>query len=307
MFRRPALENHRAAVGAAGAPLDLDPRWIAPTYWLLVGIAVVAVGLLGLGRAYEMANGPAVVQAEGRLRVAAVNDGTVATVEVRPGQRVQAGDALVTFHFTGEQAELHRIEREIEAHLVALLREPESPAHREALAGLNAQRELAESRVGERTLRAPASGPIRDLRVRPGQRIGAGEMVLAIGTEAATVVTAFLPGRVRPFLQVGAELRLLLEGFADAPAHLVIESIGDEVVGPAEAQRFIGPEIGDSLHIEQPVVIVRARVCRVDLAQGAESLRLFVGMSGTVEARVRKERLLFLLFPTLKSLRGFHV
>jgi multidrug resistance efflux pump len=57
---------------------------------------------------------------------------------------------------------------------------------REALVSLRTRRELARSRVEQRTLRAPHAGVIRDVRVRAGQLLEPGVSVMELEGDHAT-------------------------------------------------------------------------------------------------------------------------
>ena len=73
-------------------------------------------------------------------------------------------------------------------------------------------------------------------------------------------MVAFLPGEDRPLLKRGMPLRLEVQGYRYAYQQLTVDSVGDEVVGPAEARRYLGDEIADAVQFTGPVVKVEAHL-----------------------------------------------
>jgi len=299
LFRKEALEHH-LGYQHEGEVLRLTPRWTTWTFGLLVTVFVVAVAYSVLGTMDEYATGVAIVQVEGRSELHARQPGIVAAVEVQPGQRVAAGQVLVRFH--GDVAEMDRLDQEFDLQLMKTLANPADEAARQSLTGLRAARELARQRLEERLIRATEAGVVSDVRIRPGQNLNAGDAVLSIVTsDASFKVTAILPGQYRPRLKPGMKLRIEMSGYHYAYREITIESIGDEVVGPAEIRRTLGPELGDTLPISGPVVLVTARLpSRTFTAQGRE-YAYFEGMQGSAEARVGSESIAAALIPGLKA------
>jgi GAF domain-containing protein len=305
LFRDKAIEHHQDGIRGEGDLLRADPTWIRWSYRLLV--AVVAVGLLFslLARIREYASGPAVVRMGGRTDVTATSDGTVSEVVVRPGQRVEAGRLLVRFHGAREAADLERIEREFELQLINRLRNPADPGAEQGLLTLRAERELARARLAEREVRAPRAGMVNDLRVRTGQRIGPGQVLLSLAGEGGDpVVLVLLPGQYRPLLKPGMDLRLELQGYQYIYQHLTVTSVENEVIGPAEARRYLGEEIADAVTLTGPVVLVSARLPSATFEVEGKTRRFHDGMWAQAEVRVRSERVLVALIPALRALFG---
>jgi biotin carboxyl carrier protein len=296
-----ALDDH----AGSGELLHLSPSWTRWAYALLVLVIAGAVSFCLFASVGEYATGPAVVRVEGRTDLTAISAGTVAAVEVQPGQHVQAGQLLVRFYEAQEQAELTRLATEIEGQLVKLLREPNDQTARQSLTALRAQKELAEARVAERSLKAPRAGVVSDVRIRPGQLLAAGDLALSlVGDDARFVVVAFLPGRYRPLIATGMPLVLRLSGFPHALEHLAIDSVGDDVVGPAEAKRYLGPGLGDATVIDGPVVLVKASLPAHTFVNDDKTLSFYEGLPGIAEARVRGQRVLVALVPGLHWIVG---
>lgn len=301
LFREAALAAQRRGA-RPGHPLQIVPTW---TRWAVtVTLALVSAGLVFAAtvRVGEYAEGRAVVRREGRLVVTSSAPGTVQSIPVRLGQRVEAGQVLVRLDDTGQQAELARVEREYEQRLVELLREPADDARRERLAALDGQLQLARARAAERAVMAPEAGVVSDIRVRPGQALAPGDAVVAVEQDAATTaVIGLFPGHYRPLLGAAdTEFALALEGFPDSRQAVVVRSVADEVVGPAEAMRYLGPDREGALALSGPVVVV-VTVLPTDtfVADGTE-YRIYDGMQGTLEAKLRSTTLLEALVPALQ-------
>jgi biotin carboxyl carrier protein len=250
-----------------------------------------------LAQVREYASGPA-------RRTTA--DGTVSQIAVVAGQKVAAGDLLVRFYGAREAAELARIDREMELQLVNRLRDPSDAGAEQALTSLRAQRELARSNVSEREVRAATAGVVGDLRVRVGQRILPGQTLLSLargmgGAGNRPQVVALLPGEYRPLLKPGMPLRLELQGYRYAYQHLVVDAVGDEVVGPEEAQRYLGEDVAGGVAITGPVVRVEAHLTSGTFESEGHLRRYHDGMWGKAEVRVRSERVLVALIPALKA------
>jgi membrane fusion protein (multidrug efflux system) len=302
LFRREALERFQT-LDEAHDPLRISPAWTRWTYWALLAALVGAILFALIGEVKEYASGLAVVWMGTRDDVTAEAGGTVGAVEVAPGQRVRPGQVLVRLHEAQEAAELSRLDQEFELQLINRLRDPSDPGPEQALIGLRTQRQLASERLGERTLRAPSAGVASDVRVRPGQYLTAGQPVLSIVRDQdRPTVVVLLPGEFRPLVRRGMPIRFEISGYRYAYQKLTVESVGDEVVGPSEARRYLGAEIGDSVQLTGPVVILKARLERPTFQAEGRRYRFHNGMHGTAEVEVRSEKILVTLVPGLKAL-----
>jgi membrane fusion protein (multidrug efflux system) len=302
IFRDEALEHHAAAGVREGDWLRLSPKWMTSTLWLLVGLVVAFLGFAAVSTIGEYSTGPAVVRLAGRTEVTASQAGPVTAVEVRPGDRVSAGQVLVRFQNAREAAELARIEREWELQLVDRLRDLSMCSPAQALIGLRAERDLARARRDERVVRAPRAGIVGDLRCRRDQHVAAGDILLSLtGTDAQPTLVAVLPGEHRPLLRAGMPLSLELRGYDHAPPRLVVAVVADEVVGPEEAKRLLGPEVANAIPLNGPLVRVEARFPSGTFEAGGKRYALHDGMWGAAEVRVRDESLLAALVPGLRA------
>ncbi|HYC88600.1 MAG TPA: GAF domain-containing protein [Thermoanaerobaculia bacterium] len=300
LFRDEALEHHAAAGVREGDWLRLSPRWMSATLWLLVAMVAAFLGFAAVGTIGEYSTGPAVVRLAGRTEVTASQAGPITAVEVRPGDRVVAGQVLVRFQNAREAAELARIEREWELQLIERLRDLSAPA--QALIGLRAERDLVRARLDERVVRAPRAGIVGDLRCRRDQHVAAGDILLSLtGTDAQPTLVAVLPGEHRPLLRAGMPLKLELRGYGHAPQRLVVAVVADEVVGPEEAKRLLGPEVATAVPLNGPLVRVEARFPSGTFEASGKRYALHDGMWGAAEVRVRSESLLAALVPGLRA------
>ncbi|WNG38070.1 HlyD family efflux transporter periplasmic adaptor subunit [Archangium violaceum] len=304
IFREEALRHH-AGAQEEGDLLRISPRWTRWTYWVLLAL-VLSAGLYSVfGTIPEYASGPAVVKVEGRSDLTPQQPGIVASVDVKSGQRVEAGQPLVSFLSQEETVTLERIEREFELQLVRVLQDPTDEAARQSLTSLRAERELAQARQQARTLRAPHAGVVNALRVRKGQYVNPGENVVSVvGDDVRVTLVALLPGGYRPRLEPGKPLRVELHGFSHEYQTLTIESVGDQVIGPAEVRRYLGADSGDALQLSGPMVLVKARIDSPTFTLKGKTFNYFDGMLAQADARVRTERILVTLIPGLKGALG---
>jgi membrane fusion protein (multidrug efflux system) len=302
LFREEAVFHH-AHDRAEGAVLALTPTWTRWTYWLLVGAVAAGIAWGVVGQVHEYAAGPALVRFDGRSDLTAQFGATVANVAVEPGQHVAAGEPLVQFHTDVESAELERVQQDFDSHVVMVLRDPLDQSARESLGTLRAQRDLAAARLEQRLVRAPRDGIVSDVRIRPGQHLDVGERLLSIVDEQASAsLIVLLPGRYRPQLRRGMPLRFELDGYRYEYREASITSVGDEIVGAAEAKRFLGADVADSVEISEPVVLVRAALPTRQFSSGGRSFSYFDGLHARAQACVRSEPLLLRAFPVLRAL-----
>jgi multidrug efflux pump subunit AcrA (membrane-fusion protein) len=303
LYRREALESLSQSEQRKGELLRISPAWTRWTYWVLLGFALAAVLFLLLGTVSEYAEGPAVVRVEGRNELTAMTGGTVSSVEVASGEEVVPGQALVRFYDASESAELDRIRGAFELQLVNYLKNPNDAGVRQDLIALRTQKGFAEARLEQLIVRAPHAGLVGDIQVRPGQVVSAGDAILSLLSANQTVsLIAMLPGSYRPQLRLGMPLRLELAGYRYAFETTTIESIGDQVIGPQAARRYLGQEIADTLPLSGAVVVVQAKLPSASFFSDKQVYAFHDGMHGRAEVRVRSERLLLALVPGLKAI-----
>jgi biotin carboxyl carrier protein len=308
LFRQEALEHHLYASNEQQDPLEISPFWGSLAFRAILG-AVVATLLFGmLVHIDEYVSGIAVVTLAGRNDVTALTAGTVSTVPIAAGQHVDAGAELVRFHKAEESAQLARIEQEFELQLANRLRSPSDPGPEQALMSLGAERELARSRLGERTLRSPVAGTITDIRVRPGQLVNAGQLVASLVRDGypATPPRAIIlvPGEARPLLKPGMMVRLEIAGYRYAYQQVRVAEVSDEVIGPNEAKRSLGPGIAETVNVPGPVVVLEAPLSGMTFKSDDKTYQYHHGMLASAEVRVRRETILLHLLPSIRVLFG---
>jgi multidrug efflux pump subunit AcrA (membrane-fusion protein) len=303
VFRQEAVEALETPDEVQGAPLHLLPGWTKAAYWFVVAVVFGALVYSSLGFVSDYAEGPAVVRVEGRLDLTTSTGGTAMEVLVQQGDHVRENQALVHFYSGLEEQELDHTDREFELTLVRLLQDPTNEGARQALSSLRAQRELATSRLRMRTVFAPRAGLVTNVRVRPGQSLAQGEIVLTLADETTPnyAVVALVPGSYRPMLKVGMPLRLELDGYPHAYSRIPIESIGDEAVGPTEVRRYLGEEVGDALAVQGSLVLVRARLKDRTFDFDGKTYNYYDGIPGRIDIPVRSTRLIVMLFPMLRE------
>lgn len=303
IFRKEAIEHHQAGQSGKGDVLHLSPAWLPWTYRLLAGLSLVGILFLCLGRVHEWAPGPAVIRATGRVDLTYPFSATVNSVEVQPGQRVEAGQVLVRFESTREQAEYERVNHEFELQLANRLRDPLASGSQQTVAALRAQRDFARQQLDARALYAPFAGLVSDVRTRPGQQLMPGQIAATLLEEAATFkVTGVLPGHFRPQLEVGMPIRLELSGYSHAYRTLPLTYVGDEVIGPTEARRFLGSDVADAVPISGPVILVEAELTEETFTASGRRYAYHDGMHATMEVKVHSDPIILTLIPGLRSL-----
>lgn len=300
---RPEAVDALSRAGERPSLLRIAPTWTRWTFVIVLAACASALVYSFVGTIDEYAVGPALIRADGRREVTAAASGIVAMVDVRPGEHVTQGHLLIRLHDASESAEYDRLQHEFELQLVKSLRDPADQTARQSLTALRTQMELAQARLDERTIRAPEDGVVSDVRIRPGQHLNPGDIVLTlVPPDASFTVIAMLPGNYRPVLRAGMALRLELDGYRYQYRRLVIDEIADEVVGPAEVKRYLGAEIADAVSVSGSVVLVQASLPTSTFDTEGRSVRYHDGMLAKAEARVRSERILVSLVPGLRAL-----
>ena len=282
-----------------GALARLQSPWVRHATAALLGLAALAAAYLVVGRVPEHVVGDGVVHLGGRAEVVAHEDGVIVEVPVGPGAMVEPGAVLVALHGSDAATRLDRLERELADQVRQLLRDPTDPTTRRAVTELRASRGEALARVRERAPRAPVRGVVRDVRVRPGQPVRAGDVLATLSTsdEERPHVLAALPGEARPRLSEGQEVTFRVEGYPSSTVQLHLASLTEDVVSADEAARRLGRAVPQ----DGPVSLVE-----VPLPEGFRSngrdYPFHDGMRGEIEVKVRSTSILVALVPSLERL-----
>lgn len=304
LYRREALQEHEGGEHH-GDLLRFDTRWTRLAVKLIVAASVIgflAISLLGVD---EYAQGPAVVRIDGRRMVTATSPATVETVEVKPGQWIEAGAVLSHMVDQDERNELVRATNEFELQLARMLRDPNDPVAKQTLAALRSRKDQAKNVVESRTLRAPVSGYVSDVRVRVGQHVNPGDVVAAVAPKdaGAASLVVLLPAEYRPMLRQGQKLRFELDGFRYEYADLAVLDVSAEAIGPLEVQRFLGQDREGAVALTPGAkVLVTAKLPASSFTSEGKPYGYFDGLTGSAEVRVRREPILVTLVPALKAL-----
>ena len=264
-------------------------------------MVVLSLIYLCLGTVGEYARGPAVVLRTSGLDLTARTPGTVSSVEVLPGERVVKGQVLARFHAEPEAAESsarneisswrwwfpagplgHRYSRQSR-----LLARP-ARAGREASVGPPDPR--AHGRGGQRHPHPP--GPVSEFRGGHPRPHRAAAAFHPGGRPARGIPPAHAPGN-------GPAPRI--DGYRFDYQDLVVDPIGDEVVGPSEIRRHLPSEIGETIQVQGPTVLVRGRLIKPTFDSRGARHRYHHGLQGSAEVRVRSQRIIFLLIPALRG------
>jgi multidrug resistance efflux pump len=304
LYRPEALASQRAR-GNEGSLVEISPRWVRRAYPVTVGLVVIALIAAGVARVPTWSAGAAVVTIEG-LEVTAPAQGTVDAIEVEPGQAVKAGDVLARLGAVDEAAELVLAQTERDNALTSFLFDSADEMARSQLGSADARRERARAKADARVVKAPRDGVVSDVRVRPGQALMPGDHIATIVEPGAEpIVTAFLPGQDRPRLRLGMPLQLDLRGYTKVRERAVIIEVGTEVIGPNEARRTVGAQVADSLNLNGPVVIVRARLPARTFVADNHRYHFHDGMLGNGEVEVESKPFMVTLVPSLEKLPFF--
>lgn len=303
LFREEALAAHRDT-GESGEPIRIAPGWSRRMYWALLAMLVVGILGIALGEVNRYSTGPAVVRQHGRSELVALVQGPIASIEVEAGQRVHKGQVLARLRDVTERASYDAMRDDFNSQLRERLLDPSAEAPAQQVRSLRRQLDAAKGTLEQRVVRAPHDGIVTDVHVQPGQHVNSGDVVMAVVDERdpGLEVVAFLPGADRPQLQPGMSMRLSLSGFEYAYQEVIVEEISEGVVGPAEAKRMLGTQLGDTVLIGGGVVMVRGRLPAATFVSDDQVYPFHDGMDGEVDVRLDAETILEMLVPALEEL-----
>ncbi len=302
LFRQQAIDAADANE-AIGQIIRISPPWLSTLYRALLGCAVLTVLYMAIGKIDQYSEGVAVVRQGGRTEVAASASGAVTDVLVEAGANVRAGDLLVRLSAIDEANALAAVQRNFDTQLRERLLRPGDDTSNASLSALRRDLDAARARLAQREIRAASEGVVTDVAVRTGQHVEPGNVMMAIASEHASLsVVAFLPGGDLPQLHQGMGLRLELTNYRYAYQDLMIDSVSDGVIGPTEARRYLGPQLGDALQISGPVVLVRAHLPATSFEADGKHYDFHDGLSGTALVRIRRDSIIASIWPGFKEL-----
>jgi multidrug resistance efflux pump len=300
-FRVEALRERKRGE-LPGDVVRVTGTWVAWTYRLVLLLVLASLAYLVFGRVSLYSTGPAVVRLHERTEVNARASGALVELLVEPGEAVEQGQLLARLDDNAARSDLERVESAWRGQLRARLLDPSDEATAASLVTLRRQLSDARAAVAERELRAPVAGTVSDFRIRPGQHISVGELVLSLLLDdQARRIVALMPGADSPRIEEGMSMRIELPGYSRAYQQLTVTHVSEEIIGPAEVRRFLGPALADTLAIHGPVVLVEARLPESTFVVDGQRYRYHEGMQATAEIRVRSKSLLELLLPGLEG------
>lgn len=112
VFRAEAVDAY-VRRGRQGDVVRVSPSWIRWAYWLLVGLAVAGVVYLCFGRVEHYSTGTGLIRLHDRAEVVAPRNGAIVSVEVESGDLVRANEVLARLDDTQVRAPADGIVGEI--------------------------------------------------------------------------------------------------------------------------------------------------------------------------------------------------
>lgn len=264
IFRPESLEFHSKGQMHQGRLRLRLPRWLRYSYGLLIVFIGVTLAYAVFARVNEIATGPFLVRATHKVGVTSRIGGVVSSVMVDVGETVHEGDILLRLEGKPGDGLIERVKEE---------------------------------------LRSPVDGTVSEIAVRSGQQLAQDALALSIVDDAApSELIALLPGNYAARLHAGMPMNLQIDGYPDALERVTIGDVAKEVIGPQEAQRFIGSESAEALSTSGPIVLVRARIVGNQFAANSQHYRYREGMTGQAHVAVRTTPLLVMLIPGLERI-----
>ncbi|QOC22778.1 HlyD family efflux transporter periplasmic adaptor subunit [Wenzhouxiangella sp. AB-CW3] len=297
LFRPAALKARDEGDVELDSILRNGPGWTIWTYRVLVLVLVIAVVYALVARISTYADGQGVVRLGGDSQIVARISGTVDEVRVASGDWVEEGDVLVEFH---SQRELDQYILARDNYRDAVQRWLLNHEQAEQVAQARADYRSAQSQLDELKVTAKSAGTVSDVRVRPGQPVVAGQVLLTQGDARGTnVVSLFLPGQLRPQIEPGQQVLLELLGYPQSRLELELEQVDSELIGVEEARGQIGYGLGDSLQLTGTLVHARARILDPVFEYQGRQYPLHDGMLVSGQVQIGSEPVAIALIPGL--------
>lgn len=302
LFRPEAIEYHLHP-RAERRPLEITADWMSRVFWIIVLAALTSLCLGLFLSVAEHARGAGILRMKSRAEVAAPVAGNIQGIRVQPGDMVHRGDVLLELDATEEVADLRELEQAFELKLLEVLRNPADTSNRNSIADLRARMERSRARVNSKVIRAGDDGQVGTISVRLGQHVAPGDLLLSLVSPGSRVtLTVLTPAHFRPRLRVGQRIRVELRGFPNQWHWGTIQTVGNEIVGPSEAERILGPRLHDAVQVDEAVVVVSATLRETDFISDGHHYKFFDGMLATADIVVGKQRLAVELLPFLKGI-----
>lgn len=268
LFRKEALEYEDHGKNEGNLLWGI-PLWLTWSHLLIVAFLTLSIGYVLLAKVQQVASGPAVIRVVDKTAVPALSSGVVARLLVSSGDRVIEGQLLATLQSSPGDSLLARMREEV---------------------------------------RAPVDGVVNSINIRAGQQVHSGDQVLSLSAEGTrNEVLVLLPGSYAPQIHKGMPLVLKINGYPQSRERLTILDVAPDIIGPDDAERYVGKEIAQTLSLSGPIVMVRTALPldtfeSFDVAN--ERFRYRDGMLAQAEVSVRKQPLIIALVPGLDQIYG---
>lgn len=244
----------------------------------------------------KVAQGPAVIEYGDRTDVRTEMVGTVADVAVSAGDVVRAGQPLVKLSDHMPLMELSKIDAELQRDLWSALR-TRIPLEGVSLAGLYAERTRLVNHMAHLTVAAPHDGRVLVARVRAGQAVEAGDVLVTLtgtGGHSYTVL-GVLPGPTARYVRPGDLGSVRIAGEADVTVAFHITSVIEHVRSSTALSKYFPSELADVVPDDIPSIVVRGSVTDSGTLGGEASTAMNDGMRGRMSVAAGERTLIGLL------------
>lgn len=298
LYRAAALKARDDLSERTQPVLQIAPTWARATYRTLIFCLCATLLFVLFARVGHYADGTAVIRLGDARPISAHGPEVIERVHVRPGQKVAAGDLLVQFHAHEFQGQAEHAREEYTAAVQAWLLDPARAA---AVADARSRLGAAQARLMDREVRAAQDGAISDVRVRAGQAVSAGQVLLTqAGAQGRDRVTLFLPGQIRPQLEEGQTVWLELHGHPLSRLELRLARIDSDVTGSEEARSLLGFGLADALSMSGTLVRAEALIEEAYFEAAGHRYRLHDGMTANAQVLLGRQPLLLALAPGVR-------
>ena len=161
-------------------------------------------------------------------------------------------------------------------------------ANRSRIAEQDALISTARQQIEYGELKAPVTGAVFDLDVRPGSVASAGQPLLRVVPDEALQARVYIPSNAIGFVQPGQQANISLDTFPSADYGRVlakVKRVGLDALTPEQQQQVLGTQVS-GLHY--PAVL---SLDRQTLKAGRKQIPLQPGMGLTADIQLRQRRM----------------
>lgn len=295
LARPQALNAYNSLSDDIDPVLRNGPGWTALSYRILLAFIFILISFSLIARVHTYADGVGFVRLGHYQQQIARQAGTIEHVLVDVGEYVVEGQILLEFYSQYEKDELKRAQEEYEAAVRRWLFQPDAENQvvqaRERLNAAQIQREKF-------ILRAAETGRINDIRVRSGQSVKPGQVLMTQGeSQQSQSIHLYLPGQMRPKLAIGQRVVLEFHGHQFGHLELTLGQIDEELIGIDEARSHIGYGLGQVLALDGPIVCAVADLEAPYFEANGERYTLHEGMTAKAQVVLESEPLALAFIP----------